>query len=225
MAITKPRRQEAAEQRPGGLPITTPGPRRQRRPALAAGGLALAALGMLGAYTAVQQAGDRVGVLALAHAVTKGQTITSADLTVAQVAPDPALRPVSAARAGQVVGKVAAVDLLAGTLLTSTAIQAGASPGAGRTLVGVLAKPGMIPVGTLGPGDDVTVVATPGSGAAAGTAKITGAPQTIDAIVVSVSAPDANNDVVVDLGTDPADAAQVAAWASTGNIAILKQGS
>ena len=222
MAITKPR-QGAASSSPGpglGAPlgITTAAPRRARRPLVAGIGAALAVVGALGSYALVNHAGDRVAVLAVSHSVPKGQVVTAADLVVAQVAPDPALQPVAAADASQVVGKTAAVDLPAGSLLTAGEVRAGQSLTSGKAVVGVLAKPGVIPAGQLLPGDPVAVVATPGQNGG----KTTGAPQTINAVVVSVGAADANGNLVVDVAADPADGPQLASWASTGQVAIIK---
>ncbi|MEZ0092484.1 SAF domain-containing protein [Streptacidiphilus sp. EB129] len=229
MAITKPPRQSSGSSAaPGfGVPpvgITGSAPRRARRPVVVAVGTILTVVGALGAYALVNHAGDRVAVLAVATAVPRGQVVTAADLTVAQVAPDPALRPVPEADSGQIVGKTAAVDLPVGSLLTSGSVRAGTSLTAGKTLVGVLAKPGVIPAGQLLPGDNVTVVNTPGpNGAGSAGTKTTVAPLTINAVVVSVGAADANGNSIVDLAADPGDGPQLATWASTGSVAITKQ--
>jgi hypothetical protein len=220
MAIT---RQRTAEPRGGPAPagITAVAPRRARRPMVVAVGTILAVVGGLGTYALVNDAGDRVAVLAVAQSVPKGATITAADLVTAQVAPDPALSPVPASDAAQIIGKTAAVDLVQGSLLTAGSVQVGSSLTAGRSVVGILAKPGMIPAGQLQPGDAVTVVSTPGQ---SGT-KPTGAPLTITAVVVSVGAPDANENSIVDLAVNPADGPTLASWASTGQVAVITGGS
>ncbi|WP_042370592.1 SAF domain-containing protein [Streptacidiphilus neutrinimicus] len=217
MALTKPR--QPADQGLGPVPITTSVPRRARRPMLAAAGAALAVVGALGAYAMVNQAGDRVPVLALARAVPKGQVLTAQDLTVAQVAPDPALAPVSQQDASQVLGKTATADLAQGSLLTRGSVAAGPDVTAGKTVVGVLAKPGQLPTGMLEPGSSVQVVQTP----AQGDSKAPAAPLTILASVVSVGSPDANGNSVVDLAVNPGDAPQLAVWAALGQVAITLQ--
>lgn len=200
------------------VPITATAPRRARRPMLIVAGVAVAAVGALGAYTMVSQVGHRVTVIALAHPVPAGQVLTTADLTVAQVAPDPALAPVLAADSAQVLGRTAVSDLPAGTLLTRASVRSGAPVTAGRSVVGALTKPGMIPAGRLEPGQPVTVVQTVGQGTGG---KLPVAPLTISAVVVSVSAPDANGNQVVDLAADPGDAPQLAVWAAAGQDAIV----
>jgi hypothetical protein len=217
MALTKPR--QPVEQGLGPVPITTSAPRRARRPMLAAAGAALAVVGALGAYTMVNQAGDRVPVLALARAVPKGQALTALDLTVAQVAPDPALAPVPSQDASQVLGKTATTDLAQGSLLTRGSVATGPDVTAGKTVVGVLAKPGQLPAGMLEPGSSVQVVQTP----AQGESKAPAAPLTILADVVSVGSPDANGNSVVDLAVNPGDAPQLAVWAALGQVAITLQ--
>ncbi|WP_037603829.1 SAF domain-containing protein [Streptacidiphilus rugosus] len=216
--VTKPRTAPDS----GVLPV--PGlpdaPRRARRPVLMAAGLALAAVGGLGAYAMVSQAGDRMPVLALAHAVPKGQVIGRSDLAVAQVAPDPALAPIAVADDGEVLGKQAAMDLPAGSLITLASVTSKAPSSAGKTVVGVLAKPGQVPAGLLQPGDSVTVVETP----AAGATKVSPVPETVTAVVVSVVGPDANGALVVNLATDAGSAPQLAEWAALGQVAITVQG-
>ncbi|MFC1405729.1 MULTISPECIES: SAF domain-containing protein [Streptacidiphilus] len=219
MAITRQRQAPTDNGlAPAPVQITETAPRRARRPMLMVAGIAVAAVGALGAYTMVNQVGNRVAVIALAHPVPKGQVLVSADLTVAQVAPDPALQPIAAADSSSVLGKTAAVDLPAGTLLTRSSVQAGAPLTTGKSVVGVLAKPGMIPAGRLQPGQAVTVVQTPTQSAGG---KLPVAPLTISAVVVSVSAADSNGNQVVDLAADPADAPQLAVWSAAGQDAIV----
>ncbi|MFD0332185.1 SAF domain-containing protein [Streptacidiphilus monticola] len=186
---------------------------------LAVAGIAVAAVGALGAYTMVNQAGDRVAVLAVAHAVAKGQVVQASDLTTAQVAPDPALKTVAVGRSSTIVGKTAATDLAVGMLVTPGSVTAGVDVTAGKSVVGVLAKPGMIPAGRLAPGQAVSVVQTPGQNGQA--TKSSAAPLTVPAVVVLVGAPDSNGNVVVDLAADPADAPQIAAWAAAGQVAVV----
>ncbi|WP_042424534.1 SAF domain-containing protein [Streptacidiphilus anmyonensis] len=217
MAVIKPR--QPVEQGLGPVPITTSAPRRARRPMLAAAGAALAVVGALGAYAMVHQAGDRVPVLALAHMVPKGQVLTTGDLMVAQVAPDPALAPVPSRDASQVLGKTALTDLTQGSLLTRGSVASGPDVTAGKTVVGVLAKPGQLPAGMLEPGSSVQVVQTP----AQGDSKVPAAPMTVLASVVSVGPADAGGNSVVDLAVNPGDAPQLAAWAAVGQVAITLQ--
>jgi len=104
--------------------------------------------------------GDRRAVLALRNAVAVGTPIQASDLTVVRVSADPGVRVVPASERSKIVGRLAAVALAPGTLLSPT--QLGGSPGlaAGRAVVGLALKPGQYPP-DLRPGDSVLVVITP----------------------------------------------------------------
>ena len=136
--------------------------RRRRRPGLWAAGTALVAVGGLGAAALVGQAGDRVEVLAVARTVPVGQTIGGQDVTVARVAADPALRPVPAAERDQVVGRVAAVELRPGSLVTAGEVTDDAVPRAGEQVVGVATGPGQMPARGLRPGIESSSCRCPG---------------------------------------------------------------
>jgi hypothetical protein len=163
--------------------------------------------------------GDRRAVLVVARAVPAGQLIDSRDLAVARVSVDPALRPVpSSARAG-VVGRPAAVPLLAGTLLTVAALGPPATLRPGEALVGVALKPGQFPPG-LAAGARVLVAETgldPGGAVPAGGAQ----PLTVAATVVGVADPAAEGDTVVALVLAAAGAPRVAAAGAAGRVVLV----
>lgn len=217
--ITQKRRAAQAEDPGRPLPITDNSPRRSRRPALVTIGVALAAVGGLSAAYFVNAAGHRTDVIAVAHDIPAGQMITSADLVRASMVTDPALHPVPVSRAHDILGKAAAMDLPAGSLVTDRSVRGGQPLTAGKDTVGVLAKEGQLPAEALQPGQAVTVVQTPGqqdgSGAAAGQ------PSTISAVIVQIAAPDANGARVVDLAVSPVDSPALASWGATGRVAIV----
>jgi len=200
--------------------------RPRRRPALVALGLALAAAGGVLTATLVADAGGRLGVLAVARAVPIGTVISAGDLTVAHVAPDGNLAPVPAGEESSVLGQVAEVELLPGSLLTRGEITTAILPAAGQELVGVALKPGQLPARPLVAGARVLVVATPGdftgSGAASGQPS-SGPLPTIPATVVDVGSPASDGTVVVDLSVASAQGPQLAAIASTGRLALIVQ--
>ncbi|MFE4599359.1 SAF domain-containing protein [Kitasatospora indigofera] len=221
-SITPPRpapAEGAGRQPLAPLPVTDSAPRRSRRPALFAVGVALAAVGGLGAAYFVHQAGVRVEVIAVAHDIPAGKLITSEDLVAASVIADPALHPVPVTRSHDILGKPAAADLPAGTLVTNRSVRTGQPLSAGKDTVGVLAKPGQLPAQALQAGDGVTIVSTPGQQQDDKAAAQR--PSTINAVVVQVSAPDANGARVVDLAVAPVDSPVLAAWSSTGRVAIV----
>ena len=216
-SITKQRPAPEAEAAPAFVPITESSPRRGRRPALVGLGVAVAVVGALGGWTLVDQARDRVQVLAVARAVPAGQAITAADLVVAEVAPDPALRPVAVGRSKEIIGKSAATDLVPGSLLTSASVREGKPVTTGKDVVGILTKPGQMPEGRLQIGDPVMLVATPRQE----DNKPEAQPATINAVVARVGEPDGNGVVVVDVAVSPVDSPSVAAWTASGRIGIV----
>jgi hypothetical protein len=233
MSVTTSRRRAAGRgHRPVGSgvvaePPVPPGreaavPRR-RRPTLAAAGMALVAAGGLGAAALVGQAGDRVEVLAVARTVPVGQTIAAEDLTVARVAADPALRPVAVRQRDQMVGRVAAVELRPGSLLTAGAVTDTAVPGPGEQVVGVAAGPGQLPARGLHPGDRVLVVPVPGEQAGTGGGEEPTGPVGVagPARVLQVGPPDANSISTVDVLVGQEVGPRVAALASTGRVALI----
>ncbi|CAO5256620.1 SAF domain-containing protein [Frankia sp. AgKG'84/4] len=174
------------------------------------------------------RAQHRSAVLAVARPVDAGQTIADADLRVAQVSAD-GLITIPASQRGQVVGRVAAMDLRPGMNLTPDALRGSAVPATGQTVAGVLFKPGQLPGRALHGGDRVELVTTstsqqPAESAdASSSSPATGAPTTRRAQVVTVTsaAGSADGSVVVDLLLDQADGPGVAADAAAGHLALL----
>ncbi|MEU0214361.1 SAF domain-containing protein [Streptomyces sp. NPDC006265] len=226
MATTFAKKNTAAQPAaaaPGGpVPITQDAPRRRRRPVVVGAGLALAAVGALLAVWQVDEAGNRTPVIALAHDVKAGEKVKKSDLVVAQVAPDAALAPVPVSRSGDIVGKTAVADLPKGTLVTDSSVREGSPVAKGRDTVGILAKPGQLPAQRLRAGDAVALVHTPQDDADVAKGSSTQkTADTINAIVVGVSAPDANGAVVVDVAVAGTDSAPLATWAARGAVTVV----
>lgn len=200
-----------------------PAPRRRRRPALLALAVVLVVLGGLGAAFVATSLGRTSSVIAVARSVPRGQEITAADLVGARLTADPALAPIPYADRQQVIGMVAAIDLIAGTLLTRNGLTAERFPPPGRDVVGVGVKPAQLPATPLRPGDHVLLVpvATEGSSTPGGSA-VTGAePRAVPAAVARVGAAGVDGLRVVDVLVDTADGPDVAARAAAGLIAII----
>lgn len=136
-----------------------PGKRRQRSLPLAAVAVACM-LAAIVAFVGVQLAAtDRQPVLAVARPVQAGATITAEDLAVAQVAEDPALKPIPLSSKASVVGQTAAEDLAPGALLTQASLGGASTIGDGEALVGVEVPPAAAPVDAISAGDRVQVIA------------------------------------------------------------------
>ncbi|HZD68788.1 MAG TPA: SAF domain-containing protein [Actinomycetes bacterium] len=148
--------------------------RRERKPALILAGLVLALV--CGTVTAAVylRVGGRVAVLAVARDVPVGHTVSARDLTEARISYDRSLHAIPARSRDQVTGRVAAVDLKAGSLVTPEELTTSTVPGPGQAVVGVALKAGQLPADPPRPGDPVTVVLVPSAGQGAGGATTTG---------------------------------------------------
>lgn len=197
---------------------TLPAPKRRRRPLLIAIGALLVVLGALGAYALAESSSERIAVIGIATDVAWGQTITAADLTEVQIVADPGLRPIPWSQQASVLGRRAAADLHAGGLLTDADVMSGQQvPPSGEALVGVAAKPGLLPATVLTPGERVLLVPTGQNtpqGESSPAAPVAG-------VVFTVGAPDAADARTVDVLVDQATAAEVASWSAAGSVAIV----
>jgi hypothetical protein len=185
-------------------------------------------LGGLLAFTAGQMLTARTEVLAVARDVPLGSTITAEDLTVANVTSDPNLSPIPASHRSQIVGMVAQVPLTRGELLTGAQVGPDSGFTAGEMLVALPLKEGQFVARGLSPGQQVLIVATPGStgstsGSATPTDETNGArDEQIEATVAEVgSLNQATQLTVIDVRVSADDGVRVAELASTGNLALI----
>jgi SAF domain len=208
----------------GGTLRVAPGSRR-RSPAWIAGSVLLVLVCTLAFAVGSTRLGTRQAVLALARDVPVGQVIADSDLRVVRLSVDPALHPIPSGSRGIVVGRPAAVPLLAGTLLTDAELGAPSALPPDQAVIGVPLKPGQFPPG-LQAGARVLVVDT---GANAGEA---GQPATGDvaearATVVGVSGPavDAGDpSTVVAFQLDAQRAPRLAAAGAAGRVVVVLLG-
>lgn len=134
-----------------------------RRPGVALAAVLVIAVCAALAGTLLIRADRRVPVLALSQPVPAGHLIGDADLRVVRVGAS-GIPLVPARDRRDVVGATAAVDLLAGVLLTRDMLTEPFIPGPGEAIVGVALKPGQLPAGGLKPSDHVQVVSTGATG-------------------------------------------------------------
>lgn len=120
----------------------------------------LVAIGALVAVVVFSRAAAREPVLALAQPVERGQVLAADDLMVVYVASDDPIASLGSDELARVAGLTAAIDLEAGTILTSADFVSGNELAAGESVVGVALAPGEYPTLRLAPGDHVDVVAT-----------------------------------------------------------------
>jgi len=189
----------------------------RRRPWVFALMAALVAAGALGTAFAFTSVNDTQEVLVVANDIKRGETIDAGDLTVVRVSVDPALTPVPGNQKADLEGSRAAVDLWAGTLLTEQAVTDNLVPGEGESLVGISLTPAQMPSEPLYGGDVVRIVTTPGD-----QGEVTNEdPVTVEAVVVGVSRIEETGETVVDVSVPEREAADLAARAATGRVALV----
>ena len=205
----------------GAALIPSP-PKARRRWGLFAAMAALVCAGALGNVWLHQATTNAKQVVAARTLIERGTIVTRDQLMTVQVGTDPALRAVAANDVAELVGKRAAVDVAAGSLLTPESTTAKQIPAAGHSLVGVGVMPAMMPCTKLMAGDRVRIVATPSQ---AGVATTMAAPTSISAVVVSTftgtdtTGQGAQTIITVDVPAE--DAAQLASLAGSGKVAVV----
>jgi hypothetical protein len=165
--------------------------------------------------------GGQVDVVALAHAMRRGEVVSFDDLAVVRMtASGGTARVATPARVErELLGKTLLVDLPAGTFLTPELVAASAPPLNGLA-VGLRLAPEELPAATLRPGEWVQVVRTD---LTSGEASVI-APRAEVLAVSPVAGPggDRGGDTVVFLAVPAGSASEVAGAASTeGGVRLL----
>ncbi|WP_165966894.1 SAF domain-containing protein [Actinomadura sp. 7K507] len=167
-------------------------------------------------------AGNRADVLVIVRDLPVGTPVSTADLATTRAGVDAPVQTIPASRADEVVGKIAAVDLRAGSLLSPGQLTTTLTPGQGQQIVAVGLKASQLPVGALRPGDHVLVVPTPGTAgqdaASSGTSPLG---REVAAAVDRVSQPDADGTAVVNLLIAAESGPTVAKQAALGRVALV----
>lgn len=202
---------------PPPLPTITPAPKLRSRPRVAAAGIALVAVGgLVGAYLLTSST-TAVDVIAISATVQRGQVITKSDLSTAAVTLSPSLKTVPADQMSSLVGKRAASDLTAGSLLTPAGVTTALTPAAGRTVVGVAVTAAQLPSQPLNAGDTIRIIDTP----KAADDPPSAAPGAVKATVVSTTVNTGLQRTIVDVTVPTDQAASLAARVATGRVAIV----
>ena len=153
--------------------------------------------------------GHRTQVLVVARPVQAGSVIKASDLTTAGVSADHSVAGLPASAASQVVGKVAADNLVPGTLLVRAEVGGGPLVRPGSSVVGLDLKPGMFPA-ALQVGDPVAVVSTPTQASSGGGGTVMVARATVFSLATSPDGTSTLVSVVVPSGQASAVAAAAA---------------
>jgi hypothetical protein len=138
---------------------------RRRRPVLAALS-AVAVFASVGLFAHLySSANHQTPVLVVTHTIQEGQELTASDLGQTPVATGSGVVTIPVGDAPEVLGKVASVTVMSGSLLTPGEVSSVPPITAGYAVVGLALKQGQLPAAGLGPGDEVMVIETgaPGS--------------------------------------------------------------
>lgn len=205
--------------RPGG-----PLPVRQKRPGYAVIAIVLiVGLGALGAYF-YTKAGQKTPVVVVTKDVAAGHRIERSDLSTVNVAG--AVTAIGGSNLNSVVGQVAAVELLPGTLLQRAMVTSASPLPSGSSMVGVELKPGQLPAGGISDGAKVQVLQLPNKNNTSAAAPQNAAVLAGSATVYeSTSDPSQTGGTLVTLIVPSGDAAAVAAASSSGLVALVQVGS
>jgi len=220
---------------PGGRRM--PSAPRERKPALAALAVLLVALGAVAAGYLVINAGHRVGAVEITQQVGQGQRIPASAIKEVEIASNSGINYVAWQYANRVAGIYAAVQIPAGTLLTSAMTSATNNLAAGKVQVGLSLKPGQAPANLLigqsveafgvGTGSGCAAAAAGGGGAGStgggngGNGSGSGVPITTGVIASVVGSTASNGSTAaVTLAVPDADAGVLACYASAGDVAI-----
>ena len=220
---------------PGGRRM--PSAPRERKPALAALAVLLVALGAVAAGYLVINAGHRVGAVEITQQVGQGQRIPASAIKEVEIASNSGINYVAWQYANRVAGIYAAVQIPAGTLLTSAMTSATNNLAQGKVQVGLSLKPGQAPANLLigqsveafgvGTGSGCGAAAAGGGGAGGtgggngGNGSGSGVPITTGVIASVVGSTASNGSTAaVTLAVPDADAGVLACYASAGDVAI-----
>ncbi len=156
--------------RPGPAPATgdaaqtTPSPPRipgRRSPKWIALGVIALCLGGLLSYVIYARLANETAVVTMARTVYRGEVIDAADLTTFTLQGNTIAQAVPARDVDALIGKRAAVDLVAGSVVVGSAVTDEPIPASGRAVVGLKLAPGRTPTSLLVPSAAVRLVALP----------------------------------------------------------------
>ncbi|HET7477082.1 MAG TPA: SAF domain-containing protein [Dermatophilaceae bacterium] len=192
-------------------------PKLRRRPVLVAASVAAVCLGaLLGGWAWTSTSQTHV-VVAVRQTMTRGERIDQGDLMTVQVRADPGLKTIPGDQLAGLVGKRAALDMAAGSLVTGEEVAAKVLPERGKSVVGVALPSSLMPGEALVAGDQVRIVATPGPQGEVGRE----AQPEISATVVGLYPTGENGQTVVAVELPQDRAAELAARSATGKVALV----
>ncbi|MCR6490931.1 SAF domain-containing protein [Cellulomonas sp. P24] len=197
-------------------------PRARRRWGLFAAMVLVVALGALGNVWLLASTTTAQEVVAARSTIERGSVIAREDLMTVRIELDPSLHTVAGGDLAGLVGQRAALDVAAGSLVTTESVTKATVPSDGNSLVGIGVAQARMPGVALMAGDRVRVVATPAQATGINPAAT---PVSVGAVVVGTqagtSATGAGAETIVTVQVPTADSAALAGMAATGNVALV----
>lgn len=142
--------------------------RSRRNPRWVALGIVAICLGAIASFFLYSQLSESHQVVAMRETVHRGSTITAADLSEVRVGDTGGIATVPAAQLDGLIGKVAAYDLVQGSLLPVNAVTSSLPPDHGKAIIGIRVDTGRAPAGFLTSGSPVRLVVLPPDAASGG---------------------------------------------------------
>jgi hypothetical protein len=195
----------------GPVRISPPRPR-VRIPELGVG-LVVIIVFALGAAILHLNSTEQSPALAVGVDVARGDVIAAADVRVVHLSSDDAIAHLDDTQMASVVGRVATVDLSAGSLLSSGVLSDPLMVEAGDAVAGLALEPGQYPARGLAAGDRVNVIRSSDTA-------VDGSVIARDAVVFDVEDLSADRRLVSIVTTED-DAEAIATVAGTGTLRLV----
>jgi len=183
-------------------------------------GITIVLIGALATWYVTTTTSQTVSVLTIKSDVQRGEAITQDDLTTIAIAGGQSTDAYTASQASTVVGQVAAVDLPAGSLVTSGNVLDTLPVPEGSSIVGIALTSSQLPAYPLAAGDAVRLVDTP----VAQGEPPTEDPKTFTATVFTTTYDETNQVWIIDVVVPTREAASIAARAATQRVSIVLDG-
>ena len=199
---------------------TTPPPPRlpaRRNPKWIALGVVALCLGGLLSYVIYARLANETAVVTVAESVYRGEVIDATDLTTITLQGNTIAQAVPAADLDAMVGKRAAVDLVAGSVLVASAVTDESIPATGRAVVGLKLSAGRTPTSLLIPAAAVRLVALPDQN---GSDDLTG--DTFTARIIDQANGADGTSILVNVDVAADQAATIAQLAAQDRIALVR---
>ncbi|HLQ82011.1 MAG TPA: SAF domain-containing protein [Bacillota bacterium] len=174
-------------------------------------------LGALLAWFVVQAMQTQHHVIVLRQDVPRGSVITAEALGQTTVGTIQGVSVVPAEQIPQLVGKTARIDLAKGALMPADATTEEQAPAEGKSLVGLMLRPGKVVSGAIVPGSAVRLIALPGD-----SASTSGEPKTFQGTVVSVASAADGVSTLLNVEVPSGVAPQVQLLAAQDRIAVVQ---